>query len=229
MNFIHILPILFLFSLGQDLGLNSNSTIYEKQIVMDPKEYYLIIIGILVGTLIFLFIAFSILFLRNKNQRRNSNRENNIEANVSLYEQRYMTNPLAYPYTFSHYNFQETQINQEENINQFENNIQNQDIKETQNVNQNTLEKNILSDSESCSSFEGFGEKDEYIEVKNKSLKRRVSSSDIKIKNNEPKMRRNSNSYDKPANDTIGKNKNNLMDELRKSLPNLIPKNMMNN
>ena len=79
-----------------------------------------------------------------------------------------------------------------------------------------------------CDSFEGFGEQDENIEVKNKSLKRRVSTSDIKIKKNEHKIRRNSVSVDTPNNDTIGKNKNNLMDELRKSLPNLIPKNMIN-
>lgn len=223
MNFI---PILISFSLGEDShsdsDLEKNSTIHKEQIVMDPKEYYLIILGILVGTLIFLFIAFSILFLRNKNHRRNSNRNSNSNRNNNIYsyEQRYINNPLAYPYTFDSYNFEGVEFTKDYNdeLANTNHNLFNMEKKEDIN---NT-------DNESSSSFEGFGEQDEYIEVKNKSLKRRVSTSDIKIKKNEHKIRRNSVSFDTPNNDTIGKNKNNLMEELRKSLPNLIPKNMIN-
>lgn len=209
-----LLPILISFTLGEDLDLEKNYTILEEKIVMDPKQYYLIILGILVGTLIFLFIAFSILFMRNK--QKCTNRYNNVEANVSLYEHRYINNQLAYPYTFDNYNLEGVEFTKDYNDELANTNHNLFNVEKKENVNN--------SDNESSSSFEGFGEQDEYIEVKNESLKRRVSTSDIKIKKN----RINSLSFDKLNNDTIGKKKNNLMDELRKSLPNLIPKNMIN-
>ena len=54
--FLGVSPFILDFTIAQNTTTNN---------LLEPKEYYLIILGILVGTLIFMFIAFSFLCIRN--------------------------------------------------------------------------------------------------------------------------------------------------------------------
>jgi hypothetical protein len=226
--------ILFLLLLNQlDFSVANN---YTSDSFLEPEEYYLIILGILVGTLIFMFLAFAIFYLSNNKKFREIQRrmsDYHTSRNY-LYQTDYDLSPYLQPTIVNRETQYSTRTNplfdEEENIStsSFVEHIENEPIKLEDNNfcfyrEENNLLKNKYIDNISVSSdevFEGFDEiknilehkftpkidkKDEYIEIKPKknSLKKRHSTS------------------------SITNTKNNLMDELRKNLPNLVPKNML--
>jgi len=219
--------------------------------LLEPQEYYLIILGILSGTLIFLFLAFTLFYLNNNKkfkelQRRMSDYHT---SRNYLYQTNYDLSPYRQPTFINRQTQYSTRSNplfdEEENIStsSFTGGIENEPEK-LDNNNQvyykddsksmdNRLKDSKLMDSKLMDSklmdnisvssdevFEGFNEiknileqtftpklekKDEYIEVKPKknSLKKKHSNS------------------------SITNTKHNLLDELRKELPKLVPRNML--
>ena len=203
--------------------------------LLEPQEYYLIILGILSGTLIFLFLAFTLFYLNNNKkfkelQRRMSDYHT---SRNYLYQTNYDLSPYRQPTFINRQTQYSTRSNplfdEEENISTssftgcVENEPEKLDNNQVYYKDDSKLIDNKLNDNISVSSddvFEGFNEiknilehkftpklenKDEYIEVKPKknSLKKRHSNS------------------------SITNTKHNLLDELRKELPKLVPRNML--
>lgn len=203
--------------------------------LLEPQEYYLIILGILSGTLIFLFLAFTLFYLNNNKkfkelQRRMSDYHT---SRNYLYQTNYDLSPYRQPTFINRQTQYSTRSNplfdEEENISTssftgfVENEPEKLDNNQVYYKDDSKLMDNKLNDNISVSSdevFEGFNEiknilehkftpklenKDEYIEVKPKknSLKKRHSNS------------------------SITNTKHNLLDELRKELPKLVPRNML--
>ena len=91
-----ILLVLLNLSLFKFTISHNTTSIKNIVNVIDTKEYYLIISGILLGTLIFLFVAFALLYIRNKKPRgdiiydfgKNNNiiEENSNEVNNDVIE-----------------------------------------------------------------------------------------------------------------------------------------------
>lgn len=211
---------------------NITEIIQEKRII-NPVEYYLIILGILTGALIFLFVIFSVYYFNRK--RRPVIVEH--PQNDFYYHHNTIFNPLH------------------ENVNQRFNPFQ-----ESYKI---EIQEDFHQDSKSCDEeFSGFENLEkEYLEVSN--LKRRVSTSSlrqnnskkypvlkktysekIEIKDREIENKNNLSenkenfledkdnfSKDKEIfsedKENFSEDKNNLLDELKKKLPNLIPKNMI--
>ena len=225
---IFIFLILSQFDIVEAGNETSNS-------LLEPQEYYLIILGILSGTLIFLFLAFTLFYLNNNKkfkelQRRMSDYHT---SRNYLYQTNYDLSPYRQPTFINRQTQYSTRSNplfdEEENIStsSFTGYVENEPEKLDNNQvyykDDSKLMDNKLNDNISVSSdevFEGFNEiknilehkftpklenKDEYIEVKPKknSLKKRHSNS------------------------SITNTKHNLLDELRKELPKLVPRNML--
>ena len=233
---ILILLLLNQFELIEGRNFTSNS-------LLEPQEYYLIILGILSGTLIFLFLAFTLFYLSNNKkfkelQRRMSDYHT---SRNYLYQTNYDLSPYRPPTTIVNRETQYSTRNnplfaEEENIStsSFTGHIENEPIRlENNSLNLFYKEDNKSIDNKSIDNksidnisvssdevFEGFNEiknilekkftpkiekKDEYIEIKPKknSLKKRHSTS------------------------SISNTKNNLINDLKKNLPKLVPKNML--
>jgi hypothetical protein len=243
MNFLYIIPLLFSFANSEDV----NNTIVIENPILEPKEYYLIILGILVGTLIFLCIAFSFFFFKKRNYnhiRNNINEKHNpiyprYDIRGSFYDYPFTKNPLRHDnnHLYGNHNTCNTcntinncNYNSRNYIPDMHNNIiytSTNDFEEEKNVITQALYSVPKKTESDTSCLEGFG--DEYLEINNKppSLKRRVSTSDILERKKSIDKKENENEKVFANIDKIGKNKTNLMDELRKSLPKLIPKNML--
>ena len=73
-----------------NLTLAQNNTTNE---LLDSEEYYLIILGILIGTLIFIYISFSFLYLNN-----NRNFNNKLDKNVYFYQNNHIH--MIYPMNY---------------------------------------------------------------------------------------------------------------------------------
>ena len=204
--FLSISPFILDFTIAQN---NTNNNLLE------PKEYYLIILGILVGTLIFLFIAFSFLCIRNNRTF------NNMRRRITEYH-----NPL-YP----RYDIDEEFI-------YYENRLNNQQIKNgpyrQNSLGQNSFEypnnafqdyepQEINNDLYSVPNKKNDFEEGEYLEIKEQPTFKRRNSCDITENTIQNKVVEDLDDKEK-----INEDKNNLLNELKKSLPNLIPKNMIN-
>ena len=282
MEFLHILILLFGIVNSQDF----NATIIQQKNVINPTEYYLIILGILVGTLIFMVVGFSLLYFMNKRKTMNRN-INHLDDNRI-----YMRNILNPLYDESYddkntdneeecmnevfYNVSDSESFEGFNINEEYIEVSNTKLKrrlsttdiKTNKFNKPTLKKstslvnlkNKISNNKHYINIEPFNENDmndinksyinkndsvidsSYINIDNSDINKNnndINKNEIDINKNKIDIKKNNYDINKTENnknpskkvniDTIGKNKNNLMDELRKSLPNLIPKNMINN
>jgi hypothetical protein len=231
--FLGVSPFILDFTIAQNTTTNN---------LLEPKEYYLIILGILVGTLIFMFIAFSFLCIRNNRTF------NNMRRRITEYH-----NPL-YP----RYDIDEEFV-------YYENRLNNQQLKNSpyrqNSLRQNSLRQhnifnqpyrqnshNSINSHNSHNSFEypnnAFRDyepqeiNNDLYSVSNKNKNDYKEEEYLEIK--EPPTLKRSNSCDinentiqnKIVEDLVDKknfneDKNNLLNELRKSLPNLIPKNMI--
>lgn len=212
-----ILIFLFNLSLFKFTKSDDNTTSIKNIInIMEPKEYYLIITGILLGTLIFLFIAFVLLYIRNKKPN------------------------IIYDFGNSDY----SKKNNEEINDDIETNSFCEEIFENKKI---TKQNSMLLKLEDNTSDEFNGFNDEYLEVKSPpTLKKRNSSSSLKRAKSLENVKMNDRNIDKKGNN-IDKHyqenninqkenkeepnylndKNNLLNELKKNLPDLIPRNMI--
>ena len=225
--FLGVSPFILDFTIAQ------NSTTNE---LLEPKEYYLIILGILVGTLIFLFIAFSFLCIRNNrtfnNMRRRiteyhnplyprydideefvyyENRLNNQQINNSPYRQNSLRrnsleqhNRFNQPYSQNSHNSQNSFEYPNNAFQDYEPQEINNDLYSVSNKNKNDYVE------------------DEYLEIKEQPTLKRRNSCDITENTIQNKVVEDLDDKEK-----FNEDKNNLLNELRKSLPNLIPKNMI--
>ena len=210
---------------------------------LEPKEYYLIILGILVGTLIFIFVIFS-LFYFNSNRRFNALRRRLNEYRNPVYprfDTYNDTNPETNTYdrnpeinTYDR-NPETNTYDRNPETNTYDRNPEintydtNQDITDNNEFNCNTR-KNPLYDS---------NYQDEYLEINTQnSLKRRHSASDMEkysktnsfIMFQEESINEDKKCEEENLDDNIkiNRNKNDLMSELRNSFPKLVPRNMLN-
>jgi hypothetical protein len=216
--FLGVSPFILDFTIAQ------NNTTNE---LLEPKEYYLIILGILVGTLIFLFIAFSFLCIRNNRTF------NNMRRRITEYH-----NPLYPRYDIDEeFVYYENRLNNQQirnspySINSFGQNSQNSFGQNS--LRQNSFEypnnafqdyepREINNDLYYVPNKKNNFEEDEYLEIKEQPILKRRYSCDITENTIQNKVVEDLDDKEK-----FNEDKNNLLNELRKSLPNLIPRNML--
>ena len=216
--FLGVSPFILDFTIAQ------NNTTNE---LLEPKEYYLIILGILVGTLIFLFIAFSFLCIRNNRTF------NNMRRRITEYH-----NPLYPRYDIDEeFVYYENRLNNQQirnspySINSFGQNSQNSFGQNS--LRQNSFEypnnafqdyepREINNDLYYVPNKKNNFEEDKYLEIKEQPILKRRYSCDITENTIQNKVVEDLDDKEK-----FNEDKNNLLNELRKSLPNLIPRNML--
>jgi len=249
--FLSISPFILDFTIAQN---NTNNNLLE------PKEYYLIILGILVGTLIFLFIAFSFLCIRNNrtfnNMRRRITEYHNplyprydIDEEFIYYENRLNNQQIKNgPYrqnSLGQNSLRQNSLGQNSlGQNSLRQNSLGQNSLGQNSLRQNSLRQNSLgqnsfeypnnafqdyepqeinNDLYSVPNKKNDFEEGEYLEIKEQPTFKRRNSCDITENTIQNKVVEDLDDKEK-----INEDKNNLLNELKKSLPNLIPKNMIN-
>ena len=253
--FLGVSPFILDFTIAQNTTTNN---------LLEPKEYYLIILGILVGTLIFLFIAFSFLCIRNNrtfnNMRRRiteyhnplyprydiddefvyyENRLNNQQIKNSPYRQNSLRQNSLRQNSLRQHNifnqpYRQNSINSHNSHNSHNSiNSHNSHNSHNRHNSHNSFEypnnafrdyepQEINNDLYSVPNKKNDSEEDEYLEIKEPPTLKRSNSCDINENTIQNKV-----VEDLVDKKNFNEDKNNLLNELRKSLPNLIPKNMI--
>ena len=206
------LILIFLFNLSLFKFTKSDDNTTSIINIMEPIEYYLIISGILLGTLIFLFIAFILLYIRNKKPNIIYNLDNTEHTDEDIVE-----------------------INNDIETNSYCEEIYDSKI----NTKHNSMLLKLEKEDRKSEEFNGFN--DEYLELNSpQKLKKRNSSSLLKRAKSLENIKVNDANINKKDNNKNNINqkenreeynylndKNNLLNELKKNLPDFIPKNMI--